>query len=594
MDRAYSRAACIAYLNGELDFLFIAPERLRVPGFPQMLAKRKPTLIAVDEAHCISQWGHDFRPDYRTLGHYLAALRGGPSPAPMIALTATATPVVQDDIVLQLQLDRAERFIHGFRRHNLAIEAVETPGPDRPARIAQLLIDEQNRPAIVYAPTRKMSLEIATTLRPHFRADAYHAGMEPADRDRVQRDFLDGRLEVVVATTAFGMGIDKANVRTVIHAALPGTIEGYYQEIGRAGRDGLPSRAILLYSFLDRRLHEFFFERDYPDIELLKRIYSACRLEPRSRDALRKSAQIDAEILDKSIERLELLGVCGTDPEGGVFRLESSHGARWPALYAAQVAQRRAQIDAMQRFAESHHCRMAALVQHFGDTEDRSPFCAQCDVCSPETAIAQQQRALSAVEEKAAAAALRALSSAGTKSTGKLYAELFPREELSRNQFEAVLGMLVSAGYIFMEDASFEKDGRTLAYRRVGITGDGRTVDAKEIGLLRMRESLDGEKGTERATAKASAKKRSEKSAAAREAVLTAEETELEQRLRLWRAAEAKKQGFPAYCVFPDKTMRAIATERPINMTALKMVGGVGPSTISRYGEDICRICSST
>ena len=133
LDRSDSRAACVAYLAGGLDFLFIAPERLRVPGFPEMLAKRKPTLIAVDEAHCISQWGHDFRPDYLLLGHYLKLLR----PAPIIALTATATPIVQDDIVRQLALTATSRFIHGFRRHNLAIESVETSVPDRPGRIAR-------------------------------------------------------------------------------------------------------------------------------------------------------------------------------------------------------------------------------------------------------------------------------------------------------------------------------------------------------------------------------------------------------------------------------------------------------------------------
>src|SRR5262249_4289807 len=159
-DRAASRQACIEYLNGGLQFLFIAPERLRVPGFPEMLAKRKPSLIAIDEAHCISQWGHDFRPDYRMLGQYVPTWR----PAPVIALTATATPVVQDDIAGQLGLDGASRYIHGFRRDNLAIEVVEVPPAGRFALATELLLEAERRPAIVYSPTRSQASQLSREL----------------------------------------------------------------------------------------------------------------------------------------------------------------------------------------------------------------------------------------------------------------------------------------------------------------------------------------------------------------------------------------------------------------------------------------------
>ncbi len=153
LDRGASRQACIDYLQGSLQFLFIAPERLRVPGFPEMLAKRKPGLIAIDEAHCISQWGHDFRPDYRMLGQHLPALR----PAPVLALTATATPTVQADIVAQLGMVNPAKFIHGFRRENLAIEVVETPVPERAGAVCRLLAERKRRPAIVYATSRKQA-----------------------------------------------------------------------------------------------------------------------------------------------------------------------------------------------------------------------------------------------------------------------------------------------------------------------------------------------------------------------------------------------------------------------------------------------------
>ncbi|MBC7928703.1 MAG: RecQ family ATP-dependent DNA helicase, partial [Bryobacteraceae bacterium] len=241
--RDASREAAQRYANGELDFLYIAPERLRVRGFLELLAKRKPSLVAIDEAHCISQWGHDFRPDYRNIGQSLPSFR----PAPVIALTATATRPVQADIVRQLGLSSAKSFIHGFRRDNIAIEVVKVAPGLRFELARKLLKDRAHRPAIIYTPTRKDAVELADLLHRDCASAAYHAGMDASRRDRVQRGFLSGELEVIVATIAFGMGVDKSDVRTVIHTALPGSMEGYYQEIGRAGRDGKPSRAILMH-----------------------------------------------------------------------------------------------------------------------------------------------------------------------------------------------------------------------------------------------------------------------------------------------------------------------------------------------------------
>src|SRR5277367_2180099 len=186
IEREKSRQVCREYLNGTLDFLFIAPERLRVLGFPEMLAKRKPSLIAIDEAHCISQWGHDFRPDYRLLGGYLPTLR----PAPVIALTATATAIVQHDICDQLGLDRQASFIHGFRRSNIAIEVVET-SPSQRANVArELLSDPNRRPAIIYTPSRKQAESVAALLVRDFTTAAYHAGLDAGRRRRVQDGFL--------------------------------------------------------------------------------------------------------------------------------------------------------------------------------------------------------------------------------------------------------------------------------------------------------------------------------------------------------------------------------------------------------------------
>ena len=382
---------------------------MRVPGFPEMLARRKPSLVAIDEAHCISAWGHDFRPDYRTFGEHLPALR----PAPILALTATATPAVQKDIVAQLNLQSPALFIHGFRRDNLHIEVLELSKPRRTEFASTFLADPTRRPAIVYAPSRALAEELATALNQALRnspgapsqtvlpsevgstnlgapfiaplshamsgstkksrsiAAPYHAGLPPQIREQVQRDFQSGKLEVVVATIAFGMGIDKADVRTVIHAALPASVEAYYQEIGRAGRDGQPSRTVLLYSFADRKMHDFFLERDYPIVTDLLRVARALTPDFQMPDILRQNLKMDADTFAKASEKLASQGVAQFDMAGNVRLSPSSAApASWQSSYAQQVDFRRGQIDRMMAFAETQQCRMTALIRHFGDTAD--------------------------------------------------------------------------------------------------------------------------------------------------------------------------------------------------------------------------------
>ncbi len=597
LSREAAREACRGYLDGTLEFLFIAPERLRVPGFPQMLARRKPGLIAIDEAHCISQWGHDFRPDYRMLGQHLESLR----PSPVIALTATATTQVQDDIITQLGLGYGGRvpsvFIHGFRRDNLAIEVVEVPKPRRPAFAAELLADPGARPAIVYAPTRKEAEMLAGELGRHVKAAAYHAGLEPDLRERVQRAFLAGELEVVVATIAFGMGIDKADVRTVLHVALPATLEGYYQEIGRAGRDGLPSRTILMHSFADRKQHDFFFERDYPPVERLDAIYKAISTyrgeEMLHREALpdlllRQKVRMDADELDKALEKLLIHGGASLDYEGFVTAGQPT----WRQPYLAQSTHRGSQLERVVRFAESGDCRMSQLVRHFGDTEDGLAGCGICDVCAPGSSRTQTARPLDAIERSLAHAILAALGGSGygggSKSTGKLHTELCSRNNMTRDSFEELLNALGSAGFLRIEEATFERDGRTIPYRKASLTHEGATFSDRDADTVVLRE-LNGSAGAP------SAPRRGRKPAGSKVAAapLSGAATALAEKLRAWRKAEAQKLGQPAFCVFADRTLEAIAEERPLSEQDLLGIAGLGPAKVSKFGRSILEVCSS-
>ncbi|MFH1565147.1 MAG: DNA helicase RecQ [bacterium] len=247
---------CQRLKNDEIKILYVAPERFALSGFQSFLKNLNISLIAVDEAHCISEWGHDFRPDYRNLSQ----LKNIFPSVPLIALTATATAKVREDIIEQLSLQKAKIFISSFNRENLNIKIINKK--EAFSKLVNLLDKYKNESVIIYCFSRKETEEIAENLKLNkFNARAYHAGLEKSKRKLVQELFVKDEVDIIVATIAFGMGIDKPDVRLVVHYTYPKTLEGYYQEIGRAGRDGLPSDCVMFYTYADTRKHEFFINQ---------------------------------------------------------------------------------------------------------------------------------------------------------------------------------------------------------------------------------------------------------------------------------------------------------------------------------------------
>lgn len=572
--RSESREACRRYRDRELDFLFIAPERLSFPGFTEFLERYRPALIAVDEAHCISHWGHDFRPDYRLLGRRLPRLR----PAPVLALTATATPRIQDDIAAQLSLQGDARYIYGFRRENLAVEVVNRRPSVRGAIVAEALGRPERRPAIVYAPTRKETEELAAALDGEYRAAAYHAGLPTEERDRVQTAFQEGGVEVVVATTAFGMGIDKANIRTVVHTAAPATVEGYYQEIGRAGRDGEPARALLLYSWADRRTQTFLHGLTYPEVGRLRALHAALGEEPREVDELGKSVRFDDQVFEAALDQLRIHG--GAEIVAG-RRVRRGEGS-WERTYRAQRRHRLDQMDEMFRFADHRGCRMRRLVNHFGDRADSGGPCGVCDVCAKSACVVRRFREPHPEEVQAMETVLSLLRRRDGVGTGRLFKDFHAvHGSYDRGAFEDLLGGLAQARIAFVEDDSFEKDGERIHYQRAGLTPSGRRRGIDLAGqVLLPDDPLDG-------------RTKASKKAAPFDVDEAAADPKLVRALKEWRLEEARTRNWPAYTVLTNRAIDALASVRPADRRALLAVPGIGPKTVKRHGPVLLRIVAA-
>ena len=529
--------------SGELDLVYLAPERMMSEHGRNWLARLNVARFAIDEAHCISAWGHDFRPEYRMLGELRTGFGGRFKEVPVMALTATATPRVADDVVTQLHLggdrrpgDEAGVAVHrgGFERPNLFYEV--RPKRKVVEQIAAMLEADDTAEGIVYCGSRKKCEEISEQLRAAgLPALPYHAGLDAETRSKNQHDFIYGNCRVVVATIAFGMGVDKPDVRFVVHADLPQNLEGYYQETGRAGRDGLPGKCVLFYSGGDRARVEFFINRK-EDIQ------------------------------------------------------EREHATE--------------QLEKMIKYCHTTGCRTAAVLAHFGDElapvapatgahaggeegQERPPGkCGHCDNCvhPPKTRdVTQDARKL--LSTIARTGQRYGLGYAFDVLRGSRNTKVMERghDELSVHgigkdqpvgHWRALAEHLVQEGHL-----TFTNDG----YRVALLTASSKDVLKGEVPVeLAISRAVDPKAGGPESGRMAQGKKRR---AAAAQAELSPEAADLFEKLRSLRAELAEEQGVPPYIVFGDATLLEMATRRPSTDHELLAISGVGQTKLQRYGD---------
>lgn len=402
LDFEEQKARLSAIRRGTFKLVYVAPERFRSAHFIDALRSAEVSLFAIDEAHCISQWGHDFRPDFLRLKSAIEEI-GRPQ---VVALTATATPYVRADIIEQLSLQEPKAFVSGFDRPNLTIKVIHTQKDrEKIAYIKRLAAQANGGSGIIYTQTRKSVESVAKLLRgAGLSVVAYHAGMDDAARVQAQEEFMTGAKQMIVATNAFGMGIDKSAIRFVAHFHLPGSIEAYYQEIGRAGRDGEPATCALLFNYADKRTQDYFIEGSFPSPELILKVYQALTgvrqkhielstREIAARAGVRNEMAVQSAIviLEKA-RHLERGSVNSSDSSTGgrrtreivlldempvkSLRVQSHELARRAALEQRKLRE-------MINFCYTEDCYRAFILDYFGD-HHHPAHCGTCSNCAKE------------------------------------------------------------------------------------------------------------------------------------------------------------------------------------------------------------------
>lgn len=494
---------------GSYTLIYVAPERFKSPRFVAALREvgERLALVAIDEAHCISEWGHDFRPDYRRLGPIIAELR----PPRLAAFTATATPEVREDIAAQLGLDAHKLHVRGFDRPNLHYTVEQVGGAaDKAARLVEHVRTREGGVALVYAATRKNAEKFAAELgAAGMRVKVYHAGLGDSVRERNQDVFMAGKLDVIVATNAFGMGVDKGDIRLVVHADIPRSVEAYYQEAGRGGRDGSATRCVVLFNHGDIRLQEFLIDASYPSAEVLRAMWKTLRDEPQlgANEAelegkLRRylPGEPSAAAVGAGMRILERHGMMSRTAQGWVATRPDPN-AGYPVLDVAQLARRaeveRGKLKLMVSYAYHPRCRRQFVLDYFGDLEwrDRERRCGACDMCDAALRGDGPATRLSERDEKAIRSLLLLIGSLHGRfgrtriaaiATGsdddERFDELPERGALrgmSQRHVLDLLRALEGAGLIEASRGEYP----TISTTRAGDKAAVGVIDAAEIGL---------------------------------------------------------------------------------------------------------------
>ena len=551
--------------EGRYRMLYVAPERLRQRSFLEAIAGIDVGLVVIDEVHCVSMWGHDFRPDYLFIRRALDAL-GTPA---ILGMTATATPETEREIATALGRE-PEVVRTSVVRPNLRYDVEIVDGEEARLRtLVRRLHELRGASAIVYARSRRSCESLARTLRVHdLAAVHYHAGLEPEERSAAQEAFIEGRIQTVVATTAFGMGIDKPDIRLVALYNYPESLESYVQMVGRAGRDGRASDTLLLASRADAQQLRRFARSDIPTVDDLRSIYA--RLRGRGEIAPEELGDDpDPRVLVGMLEQVGLVRR-GFD-SGRAMQIEvpeppADAGARIDSLLARYEQEALARADRLVRFAESKGCRHRQVAEHFGEilAED----CGMCDVCSPLTAAVAAPAASTPLPEDVSGAIHGAV--------------LGLRWPLGRTGLAAMLRGSMSAPRSAQRSPHF------------GLLASATQADVKRwIQLLEVAgalEAFESDDGFRLLRAVPGAQLPRIGGAAAAKG--PADEG-LFERLRAWRLERARVDEVPAYVVLHDATLRELATAKPTSELDLAAVKGFGPTKLERYGEDVLAVIAA-